>query len=55
MRRLTPLAVHRYFRTAGECRGPGRASTHLADFLADQTPPVRSDSMASGSWWFERF
>ena len=36
---LTPLAVHRYFRTAGEA-GVLAALLHLADFLAEQTPPA---------------
>ena len=36
---LTPLAIHRYFRTAGEA-GVLAALLHLADFLADQTPPA---------------
>jgi hypothetical protein len=44
---LTPLAVHRYFRTAGEA-GVLAALLHLADFLADQTPP------AALSAWRER-
>jgi len=34
---LTPLAIHRYFRTAGEA-GVLAALLHLADFLAEQTP-----------------
>jgi poly(A) polymerase len=36
---LTPLAIHRYFRTAGEA-GVLAALLHLADFLAEQTPPA---------------
>ena len=36
---LTPLAIHRYFRTAGEA-GVLAALLHLADFLAGQTPPA---------------
>jgi len=36
---LSPLAIHRYFRIAGEA-GVLAALLHLADFLADQTPPA---------------
>jgi tRNA nucleotidyltransferase/poly(A) polymerase len=44
---LTPLAVHRYFRSAGKA-GVLAALLHLADFLADQAPP------ASLTPWRER-